>query len=351
MRRVALLAVAVVAPLAGVVIARTAASTGGQEQACHEIPHGTAARECYVELLSVDAAGEVPAMLTEVGRLLVDPAVGMHFSIECHEVLHDLGKKLDAEIGPLDMSASPDQSCATGFQHGIAEHRLGRLSDSELLAAGPTWCDGQSLPVCRHILGHVAMRRTLAVSNTPDPGYVVGVCSSEDATARPGDRSARLEEFRCLDGAYMEWALWAMRTDDSSVPRPPEQACIDLHATSKLLASACLSQVGALMLGQYPSSADALDACQRNVAEVSAAAARLCVFSVINSIVSLSEDPLAEAAVYCTGDIEADCHVGFARSIAANLGDESIEPSCTAMAREKSRACIEAANGPYPFEY
>jgi hypothetical protein len=318
------------------------------KSSCAALPHGEEARKCYADMLRPKSIDQLQNMFTKVETMIVDPDYGMHFAIECHEVLHNLGKELDESMGPINISQTPVQSCATGFQHGVAENRLAKLSDTELSASAPSWCEGQDLSVCRHIIGHVIMRRALIATSLPDFSYVSKACATSLQVA---GREAALDEFRCLDGAYMEWTLWAMRTDDRSVPSPPQVACTDIRDQSLVASSACLAQVGTLMYGVYPDAKTTLAACEETLKDVSVSAVRLCVYSVTNAIGSFTEDPVSAANNLCKDDLRLDCAIGFVRSASANLGDSTVEDLCGKILQEDVVLCVKESTGPYPFEY
>lgn len=326
------------------------ASRTKEERPCYTVEHGPEARACYAAQLEPDAADGLAAMFTAATALAADPISGSHFMVECHEVMHDLGKKLEGRFGPIDLDATPVETCMVGFQHGVAEYRLASLDDDTLAAAGATWCDGQDLSICRHLIGHVGMRRTLEATNLPDLSYASAVCSLPSDPTRPL-RDVKLNEFRCLEGAYMEWTLWAMRKDDSSVPNPPQTLCREVRSDSIIASSACFSQVGTLMYGQYPDSTATLQACETTLGDLGPAAVRMCLYSVANVIVSFTENPAPTAARLCQGSYRFECGVGFARSIAANAGDDEAGPACAAILPEAVNECTTSATGPYPFEY
>lgn len=348
MRRVLLVLAGFV--LLGTSAAVISASRTDSERPCHAYTHGPEARACYVAQLERNAANDLSAMFAAATALAADPVAGSHFMVECHEVMHDLGKKLEGRLGPIDLDATPVETCMVGFQHGVAEYRLASLDDSALASLGATWCDGQDLSICRHLIGHVGMRRTLESVNLPDLSYALAVCSLPPDPTRPL-RDVKLNEFRCLEGAYMEWTLWAMRKDDSSVPNPPQMLCREVRADSIIASSACFSQVGTLMYGQYPDSTSTLQACEITLGDLGPGAVRMCLYSVANVIVSFTENPAPTAARLCQGSYRFECGVGFARSIAANAGDDEAGPACAAILTEAVSECTVSATGPYPFEY
>lgn len=331
---------------AGVVSQKTSAP----EIPCHEMRHGPEARECYKKLLKPSRTSEIESMFAKAGEMLQDPVMGGHFTVECHEVMHLLGTDVEADMGPINLETTPVETCMVGFQHGVAEYRLAGVDDTELVAQAPSWCDGQDLSICRHLIGHVGMRRALSASNKPDLSFAESVCSLPDDFSRP-ERDTRLNEFRCLEGAYMEWTLWAMRTDDSSVPYPAQNECIKVRERSIIASSACFSQVGTLMYGQYPDATSTLRACTGSLNDVGEHAVRMCLYSVVNVIVSFTEDPAKLGATLCRDDYRFECGVGFARSIAANSGDDQAGPACSAVLPEAVKECTASAIGPYPFEY
>lgn len=323
---------------------------GVSKESCMDLPHGTMARDCYETDLMPDSLDALPDMFLRATELLSSSDAGGHFSIECHEVMHNLGYAVEKKYGPVDLSATPTETCSVGFQHGVAEFRLAKLSDSDLAAAGPTWCSGQDMAICRHLLGHVGMRRSLEKSGTIDIKYVSDVCDYP-LTIEKDERSNALEEFRCLDGAYMEWTLWSMRVDPSAAPSAPEDACDAARRYSLVASSACLSQVGTLMYGVYPSQDATMEACFTRFSKYGPDASRLCVYSVVNVVASFSEDPVAAAASLCKGDYSYDCGVGFVRSAAANLGDSEVQRLCSSILPGAKDECARDASGPYPFEF
>lgn len=350
MSRLRILAALLAVVAASIPLALWSTGQSPRQEACETLPHGTAARSCYVEMLMPKSLADLPAVFARAESMFLDPVSGAHFAIECHEVMHDLGYAVEREHGPVDLSGTPAETCSTGFQHGVAEYRLATLSNAELTVAGPTWCDGQDHSICRHLIGHVAMRRSLQATGTVDVKYVTDTCVYPDKPELP-ERTAALEEFRCLDGAFMEWTLWSLRVDDSSVPDLPQTQCFAVHEHSLVAFSACIAQVGTLMYELYQTPQATMSACSESFSGYGHFAVRLCVYSLINALVSMSEDPLKVAEGLCTGELRYDCAVGFALSLSAILGDSDVVRVCSAIIPEDKDRCIEDANGPYPFEY
>lgn len=336
--------------LLGASVGIAAAARTKDERPCYMIEHGPSARDCYMEKLEPRSVSELPVMFATAAALVGNPVTGQHFIVECHEVMHDLGKKAAGKFGPIELGATPVETCMVGFQHGVAEHLLDSLDDAALASAGATWCTGQDLSICRHLIGHVGMRRTLESANMPDLAYVHAVCRLPLTPTKPL-RDVKLNEFRCLEGAYMEWALWAMRKDSSSVPNPPQTACRQVRANSVIASSACLSQVGPLMYGHYPDATSTLQACETTIDDLGPAAVHMCLYSVANAIVGFTENPTPTAERLCQGSYRFECGVGFARSIAANVGDDAAGSACAAILPEAVAECTVSATGPYPFEY
>lgn len=315
---------------------------------CYEIQHGTEARECYVESLEISDVASLPALFSSAQRLLSDPITGSHFAVECHEVMHDLGKSVEQRFGPVDLSYAPAAWCANGFQHGAIEIRLSGVSDTELVSLADDWCTGQDQAVCRHLVGHVAMRRPLEAGRGMSEAeqFAIDVCGAEDSFS---DRTAALHAFRCLDGAYMERALWVMRIDFTAAESPPLTHCEALRSVNTVAASACTAQVGPLLY-EHSGGADAALAVCRSEASTEAAAVS-CVYSVANAIVAFSEDPVSEARRLCTGADFATCAAGFARAASATTGPTAAAGVCMAVAEESSDLCLAETDAPYPFEY
>jgi hypothetical protein len=322
----------------------------GRSVSCADLPHGPEARECYKRLLMPSSIDDLPTVFAKASSMMTSSEYGMHFAIECHEVMHDVGYATEKEFGPIDLGTAPSEACSIGFQHGVAEYRLAQLSDDDLLNSASTWCNGQDMSICRHLIGHVIMRRALQGSGSVDLDYVVRSCTYPDDASLP-ERASRLEEFRCLDGAYMEWSLWVMRVDNSALTSSPEDVCIQTRERSLIAFSACVSQVGVLLYGYHPTPNATMQACTESFSQYGPSAVRVCVYSVANAIVSMSEDPIKSAMSLCSGAIKYDCSVGFARSVAANLGDSAVDRVCTEVLPDVQKTCADDARGPFPFEY
>jgi hypothetical protein len=322
---------------------------GGERATCTEIPHGPEARKCYVdEIYSKDAS--VVELFAKVDLLLGDPQTAAHFTLECHEVLHDLGKRAEEEHGPLSLDEAPVDSCVNGFQHGVLEVRLGGVGDEELVRGRSSWCVGEDAALCLHLLGHVAMRRSLAKGEYTDAHtYTEQVCAN--GATPDSSREVALHEFRCLDGAYMEWTVWLLRQDPGAIPEHPEAICRDLINTSKVAASACYSQIGLLLYEKAGTESAAFNVCKAEAATVGEALGNMCIFAVANAVASFSEDVVAAATEFCSDIDQFTCAVGFERSRVGNAGLQAKGEICTAVVPNRRDECVDASMAPYPFVY
>jgi hypothetical protein len=347
-RVVLLSSLVLVAALVSGVFAASSEERSGRE-VCAELPHGPDARKCYVDEIYGNGAS-VQQLFDRVARLLNDPKTSPHFTLECHEVMHDLGKRAEEEIGPLSLAEAPVDSCVNGFQHGVLEVRLGGVSDEELVSGRGSWCRGEDEALCLHLLGHVAMRRSLAKKEySAAHAYTEQVCDNGAVSSSP--RELALHEFRCLDGAYMEWTVWLLRQDPEAIPEHPEATCRALINMSKVAASACYSQVGLLLYETAGSEDAAFDICEAESADVGQELGDMCTFAVANAVASFSEDVAAAATSLCPGTDLFMCAVGFERSRAGNAGAQTRGEICTAVIPARRDECIDAALAPYPFVY
>jgi hypothetical protein len=317
-------------------------------QACQDLPHGPEARACYAAQLEPNTPDGLPAMFTAATAMLTDPASAEHFTLECHEVMHDLGTRFETAHPGRTLSDLPGDWCANGFQHGLLEVRLGKVPNDRLRSAGSELCAGEDPAICLHILGHVAARRGLDTGTFADAETLAAaVCAPETTYA---DRAEALTAFRCLDGAYMEWTLWVLRVDNAAQQQAPLEHCLGLRQTSKIRSSACLSQVGALLYESAPDVPAAFDACNALQNRVSPQAAELCVASLGAAIVGFVDDPVVSARELCpAGDVA--CVAGFARAYGETVGGDAATDLCAAVLPEQAPVCADRATGPYPFEY
>lgn len=118
-------------------------------------------RDYFFGILKKDGA---TAAVTEVQRLY--DAGDEYVKFDCHQVVHQVGEDAINYYGSLAKAFSYEGSaCWSGYYHGIVETKLAALTDEELRAELPTFCqdaiDGRPYAFphynCVHGMGHGLM--------------------------------------------------------------------------------------------------------------------------------------------------------------------------------------------------
>lgn len=345
---------AVLAVLVGVLMA-----VGGSDPSsldttvkpCSELPHGERARSCYAAdiLAAASRTGAGGAVERSNELLGLQGAAGEHFSIECHETLHIVGKER-ARLGDTSFVDVPVDSCLAGYVHGVLEYQLADVQDNDLFAATAAICtEKKDFPLCDHLVGHIVARRHLSSLSK-----VISTCMPSESFAT---REDKLRPYRCLDGAFMERGLAEVRTEDwrGSVSAAV-QGCRDLEQSHPLAAEACFGQAGTkLYIASGDDFAAAVNACAElemtNVdTETSRQLRYTCAGSVANMFVGM-EGPSVEAGVeLCSslvGDAALWCAAGVDRGRYATSGETAGTEVCDkVVAQDDLARCKGLARGP-----
>lgn len=327
------------------------ARTKSAPRECGDLPHGPQSRDCYVARLSFTDEAELTSRLREVELMLNNPTA-RHFHVECHEVMHEIGKLAASRFVAFRelYTATPDTACMGGFQHGLLETELDDTSDEELSAKGAKFCEGKfkAYDRCIHLLGHVAMQRTLRSREGISPDLTRDVCGTKKLH---DSYLSAFHEFRCYDGSYMEVSL-AVRRSQGALhlgSTPPEVFCSEMRTERPVEASACIHQMASVLVAEDGATPKTLSRCTNLLSAASPAFVDVCLLAVANFMGVLAEDPY-ETATVCDSIPGYDrvCYAGFARSIGNMTGFAASEKFCKALRPQDLEGCMETS---IPFEY
>jgi hypothetical protein len=345
-----LVAVAAAVGVAAAVVGTRAAKDAPAVE-CWNLPPGSTARDCYTELIGA-GADTVEGSLEVAASLMEDPTTpaGAHFLRECHEVMHEIGKTFEREVGPVDVSPVPLDVCVNGFVHGVYEVRLEALSDDELTRTAPEWCGPDPKELCRHLVGHVAMSRGLDRGDLAESlDYVLATCSYTNPAVEQEVEYAH--ELACLDGAYMQWMLDSLRVDRSLATDDPLEVCRSLVETQVLAAQACYRQVGPLIYEILPTPKAAFDACATEGAALGEEFGFHCVRSLAANIAAMTDSIEREARTLCPlSPYELRCFAEFDRIYTQSVGAEAgFGKMCTLLDTARVEDCKTASAAGAPI--
>ena len=340
--------------LGSMVALRTGSEKISSLNDCLVLPHGPAARDCYVRVLEFDDEGSLYERLATVEKLMLDPTQ-RHFQIECHEVTHQLGKTAASIVEEYQKlyTATEDDACMGGFQHGLLEAELASMTDAELASAGQSVCEGKlrEFNRCVHLLGHIAVQR----SELAETGIELArkMCGNKPVHLT---YDSAFHEFRCYDGAYMEITLRMRRTPGQGgldlSNRPAEEYCVSLRTDYDRVveSSACMHQVSTILVSESGNTPETFERCTRLITTVSAAFSELCTLASASFMSVTSDDPVNLSPRVCTGLGQSmrACFAGFARSYGNMSGLSAAEDFCQMVSSNDVDGCLDVST---PFEY
>lgn len=295
--------------------------------------------ECYSAVLIDEyRTNGLPSAIQLVERAYAAPApLGRHFSENCHESLHFLGKAaaLDVTGEIRDVIAQGTDLCAAGFGHGIWEMAYGSMTTDKLVEKVPTICrgwegynrseEGSSGIGCRHILGH-----TLATRFRAHIEDVAAVCLIRDPQVDQNSELTQDETIaqnNCLAGLFMEnfLDLNRFRTSDVDTARPFATCEHPKILVDERLMWGCYNEIGAMVVPWSDFDLQkSLEACRDQVAK--------------NSIPEF---------------IEISCYDSIARSIGPVIDRDpvSLQKACADIADKRLLAyCVRGLAGVVAFD-
>lgn len=234
--------------------------------------------ECYAAaLIDEYRTNGLQSTVDLVKQVFNAPApLGGHFSENCHESLHFLGKVVALELTDgniLDAIRKGTDMCSAGFGHGVWEMEYGKMTTQEILDIVPTVCRGWegyqrsdegSFGIgCRHILGH-----TLATRFRGQIENVADYCLIRDPAADPETEMVQdeiISRNNCLAGLFMENNLDLNRFRGSSINESnPFATCEQPKIMSnEVLTWGCYNEIGAMVIPYYDyDMGKALEACR-----------------------------------------------------------------------------------------
>jgi len=289
--------------------------------------------ECYSAVLIDEfRTNGLAEAINLVDTLYADPRFGPHFSNNCHEALHFLGKASALRLGGnlRDVIAQGTDICAAGFGHGVWEMEYGAMPTDLLVEQVPTICsgwdglnrseEGSAGIGCRHILGH-----TLATRYRGHVEDIAAVCLIRDPKYDPASELVEdeiISRNNCLAGLFMEnfLDLNRFRTGDIDTGNPFATCEHPKVAADDRLLWGCYNEIGAMVVPWFDyDMAASLQACQdqatkRAIPEY----VKISCYDSIARAVSPALDYLpAEMGQACAGVPEGELLTYCVKSIAA----------------------------------
>jgi hypothetical protein len=237
--------------------------------------------ECYSAVLIDEfRTNGIVEAINLVDTLYFDPKFGPHFSNNCHEALHFLGKAAALHRGGnlRDVISKGTDMCAAGFGHGVWEMEYGAMSTEVLVGKVPTICsgwegfnrseEGAAGIGCRHILGH-----TLATRYRGHVEDIATVCLIRDPKYDPASDLVQdeiISRNNCLAGLFMEnfLDLNRFRTSDIDSNNPFATCEHPKIVADNRLLWGCYNEIGAMVVPRFDySMPDSLQACQNQAAK------------------------------------------------------------------------------------
>lgn len=237
--------------------------------------------ECYSAVLIDEfRTNGLAEAINLVDTLYTDPRFGPHFSNNCHEALHFLGKATALRLGGnlRDVIAKGTDICAAGFGHGVWEMEYGAMPTDLLVEQVPTICsgwdglnrseEGSAGIGCRHILGH-----TLATRYRGHVEDIASVCLIRDPKYDPASELVEdeiISRNNCLAGLFMEnfLDLNRFRTGDIDAGNPFATCEHPKIAVDDRLLWGCYNEIGAMVVPWFDyDMATSLQACQDQAAK------------------------------------------------------------------------------------
>lgn len=289
--------------------------------------------ECYSAVLIDEfRTNGLAEAIKLVDTLYTDPRFGPHFSNNCHEALHFLGKATALRLGGnlRDVIAKGTDLCAAGFGHGVWEMEYGAMPTDLLVEQVPTICsgwdglnrseEGSAGIGCRHILGH-----TLATRYRGHVEDIAAVCLIRDPKYDPASELVEdeiISRNNCLAGLFMEnfLDLNRFRTGDIDAGNPFATCEHPKIAADDRLLWGCYNEIGAMVVPWFDYSMSAsLQACQdQAVKRAIPEYVKISCYDSIARAVSPALDYLpSEMGQACMGVPEGELLTYCVKSIAA----------------------------------